>query len=115
MLLILSSALLTACVRSFEYNFDSKSKFSEAVAIETTRRCLKDYGLIEAEVKPVEYWPTTPNLEERYFARNRLDPRNGYVLWKSLNPDYAGSGNYDFSVSVEVVGNKIKCHVGKVH
>jgi len=45
-----------------------------------------------------------------YFARNGLDPRDGYVLWRSKTKRFDG-----YSVGMTQRGTNVVCEVGRTH
>ena len=74
---------------------------TEEQAVELSREALRRVGEDTTQFRPRTYDGT--NL----YARNKLPPYNGYVLWKS-------SGTHPgFSVALQQTGRQVRCGVSR--
>jgi hypothetical protein len=104
--------LAAACwfvVRSCEYgilnvffrdhHFTDDRPLTEDVAVELTRKTLEEEGFDVASMTPQPFWHNDP----RVFARNTINPNNGYVLWG--DPHHAPA--WEYSVTIEKNGSDV--------
>lgn len=94
------------------YKFLEGGDLTEEVAINYSRNALRDAGVSVKSARPVMYWPAeTPDVKDRYFARNADDENRGYVLWKV--DDSAEVWNYQVTVVRD--GARIRCTIGRAN
>ena len=88
----------------YYYTIDASAPLTEDSAIEFTRQALMDDGKAAADMIPIPYWPDSqfenPQEAERLFARNRIDPNGGYVIWSA-----------GYHVRIKRTGDRIECGV----
>jgi hypothetical protein len=88
----------------YYYAIDSSEPLTEALAVEFTRKALVDDSKASIEMRPIPYWPDSqydnPEEAERLFARNSIDPSNGYVIW-----------SIGYHVRIERSGDVVECRV----
>lgn len=95
--------LLFGCSHTYSVALPEGEELSEAVAVRVTRAALQSAGVDSSQMEPAPFGDT-----ESVFARNTLNPNNGYVLWRRY-----GEKGYSYSVSVERVGGELLCNVSK--
>jgi hypothetical protein len=112
--------VVAACwfvVRSFEYgpfnvffrnhHFTDDRLLTEDLAVEFTRKTLQAEGIDVSSLKPQPYdWHDDPYRNAKLFARNTINPNQGYVLWG--DPHHAA---WEYSVTIEKKGLDICCRV----
>jgi hypothetical protein len=85
--ILLAVAACWFVVRAFEYglpnvffrdhHFTDDRQLTEEVAVDLTRKTLEEEAFNVASMRPQPFWHNDP----RVFARNTINPNNGYVLW----------------------------------
>ena len=96
--------------KSYSFPVDSKFKLTEENAIEMSKRALIEAGLEIEQLVPIPWGPPNSEANEKLFARNTIDPNNGYVLWAFRNNEVPRRG---YSVQLELKGDAIIANVGK--
>ena len=66
---------------SHSFPVNSDFKFTEANAIDLSGRALNQSGIDVAQYVPIPWGPPDSTSTEKLFARNTLNPNNGYVRW----------------------------------
>lgn len=96
--------LLFGCSHTYSVGLEEGEELSEAVAVRASREALEKSGLDISQLEPAPYGNSMS-----VFARNRLNPNHGYVLWRR----YGEKKGYSYSVSIERVGRELICEVSK--
>jgi hypothetical protein len=93
------------CVISIQ----ADSEFTEELALQISQKALYMNGKKMEYFVPVTYWENG----EQYFARNKLSPQEGYVLWN----DNTTSARFDYIVRMERSGSHVylQCKKGQIN
>ncbi|MBA4104182.1 MAG: hypothetical protein C0485_00360 [Pirellula sp.] len=89
--------------RPHTFPIDASAPLTEPLAIAYARRALIAEGINAPLMKPVQYWPDSQFKDtdnERLFARNRINPNTGYIIW-----------NVGRHVRIERVDQQVTCRV----
>jgi hypothetical protein len=96
--------------RPYRSKVSAGGRLSEAIVLDRAREAIKRAGYDASAVEPVCFRQpcTTP---EGYFARNTINPDNGYVLWR-----FTGNTStlYQLSVTIERSRDELRCTVEDV-
>jgi hypothetical protein len=95
--------LLCACSHNYSVALKDGEELTEGVALRISIEALEDAGVDVAQLTPFPYGKSTS-----VFARNTLNPNEGYVLWRPV-----GDEGHAYSVSIEVMGKRVVCQVSR--
>ncbi|HEV8003973.1 MAG TPA: hypothetical protein VGP63_29170 [Planctomycetaceae bacterium] len=87
-----------------DHHFKNDGQLTEEVAVDLTRTTLEAEGFDVSSMKPQRFWPDDP----RVFARNAINPNNGYVSWHDPN---AATWGYSMTVTIQTNGADVCCRV----
>jgi hypothetical protein len=114
---ILLSGAIVVCVvvwwnegRTYRSKVSAGDRLTEAIVLDRAREAIKRAGHDPSAVEPVCFWQpcATP---EGYFARNTINPDNGYVLWRFKSNTRT---LYQLSVTIERDRDELRCTVEDV-
>jgi hypothetical protein len=88
-----------------DHHFTDARPLNEGMAIDLTRQTLEAEGFDVSSMKPRPFYPSNPDV----FARNSIDPNQGYVLWG----DPHSSAAWEYLVSIEKNGSEVRCRVSR--
>jgi len=103
-------ALLYYQFRVQKYVFDVQTSLplTEEVVLLYTKKALIKGGKGSIEMRPVRFRHTYPEgHKEFYFARNTIDPNDGYVLWKVDN----SGRRWNYTVTISMHENEVICEI----
>jgi hypothetical protein len=86
--------------------FKDERSLNEDVAVDLTRKTLTAEGFDVTSLEPRPFGYDHPLL----FARNSLNPNNGYVLWGDRRHAFP---HWDYSVRIEKNGSDVLCRVSR--
>jgi hypothetical protein len=86
-----------------DHHFTDDRQLTEDVAIDLTKRTLVAEGIEVSAMEPQRFWTNDPRL----FARNTINPNQGYVLWG--NPQHGPM--WEYHVNIKKNGSDVRCRV----
>ncbi len=107
-LVIIFQCLIIGCSsKSDEYiiSVESGSRFTEEMALEVSRKTLESDGKVISEMIPAKYRES--GVDNKYFARNVLNPDRGYVLWHKKGENCL----YEYVVEMHKNNDKVSCKI----
>jgi hypothetical protein len=106
--LVLTYLVITACGdRSYAFAIGEGTEFTESLAVELSRQCLDASGIDTSHATLEPYGGETG--KEKLFARNAINPNDGYVMWKTSDQP----GADDYTVFLERKGESVECRVAR--